>query len=184
MQATMVFAEMLRFNGVYLPKLLKEYPPESYYIRPEVRGNPLIWLVGHIVLNRGEIVEMLGGDPKTGDLGDHFARGTVPENDPSKYPEPSELLKRFTRLVILTEHLIVRADPSLLDKKGWGQFECLGQNLAYSYMHETHHIGQVSYLLNLPTLKSLKKTPTTFRKPEQKSSTTKIILDGIKSVFT
>jgi len=180
----MVFAEMLRFNGVYLPKLLKEYPPESYYIRPEVRGNPLIWLVGHIVLNRGEIVEMLGGDPKTGDLGDHFARGTVPENDPSKYPEPSELLKRFTRLVILTEHLIVRADPSLLDKKGWGQFECLGQNLAYSYMHETHHIGQVSYLLNLPTLKSLKKTPTTFRKPEQKSSTTKIILDGIKSVFT
>ena len=185
MQATLMLAELLRFNGLYLPKMIKDFPSGCYYVRPEYRGNPMIWLLGHIVLNRGEIVEMLGGDPRTGDLGDLFARGTIPENEPSKYPAPAELLKRFSKLVALTEQLIVKADPGLLDQKGWGRFESLGQNLAYSYMHETHHIGQISYLINLPAIRNIKKNGTsTFRKFEKKETTTKLILDGIKSVFT
>ncbi|MEE9554056.1 MAG: DinB family protein [candidate division Zixibacteria bacterium] len=184
MQTTRILAELFRFNGTYIPKLLKVFSLESFYIKPENRGNPMIWLLGHVVLNRGEIVEMLGGDPQTADLGDLFARGTFPKDDPSEYPEPSELLKRYARLVALTEHLLENSDPAVLDQKSWGQFETLGQNLAYSYMHETHHIGQITYLTNLPSIKSMKKKVTTFRKPDQKNSTTKILLDSIKSVFT
>ena len=184
MQTTTILAELFRFNGAYIPKLLKAFSPESFFVRPENRGNPMIWLLGHVVLNRGEIVEMLGGDPQTADLGDLFARGTVPENDPSKYPEPIELIRRYARLVALTEHLLANSNPAILDAKSHGQFETLGQNLAYSYMHETHHIGQITYLINLPSIKNMKKAATTFRKPEPKSSTTKIILEGIKSVFT
>ena len=184
MQAASMFAELLRFNGVYVPKILKGFLLESYFIKPENRGNPLIWILGHIVLNRGEIVEILGGDPKTSDLGDLFARGTVPENNPSIYPQPDELIKRFTRLVALTEHLIIKADPALFDRKSWGRFDTLGQNLAYSYMHETHHIGQITYLTNLPSIKAKKTPATQFRRPETKNSTTRIILDSIKSVFT
>lgn len=182
-----MFAELLRFNGVYLPKILKGYPPESYFIMPETRGNPMIWLLGHLVLNRGEIVEILGGDPKTSDLGDNFANGTQPSTSPSKYPAPAELIKRFSQLAGLTEHLITRADPALFGRKSWGKFESLGQNLAYSYMHETHHIGQVNYLVNLPSIKSMKRAAAsamTFRNPEKKNSTTKVILEGLKSVFT
>ena len=185
MQAIPILAELLRFNGAYLPKLLKSYPIDSFYIRPENRGNPMIWLLGHVVLNRGEIVEMLGGDPKTADLGDFFARGTFPENDRSKNSEPEELVKRYVRLVALTEHLLVNSDTGVLNQKSWGQFDSLGQNLAYSYMHETHHIGQITYLTNLPSIKGMKKAATsTFRQPEKKNSTTKIILESIKSVFT
>ncbi len=184
MQAIPILAELFRFNGAYIPKMLKEFLPESFFVKPENRGNPMIWLLGHVVVNRGEIVEMLGGDPQTADLGDLFARGTFPENDPSKYPKPLELIRRYARLVALTEHLLLNSDPAILDQKSRGQFETLGQNLAYSYMHETHHIGQITYLTNLPSIKSLKKKATTFRKPDKKDSTTKIILEGIKSVFT
>ncbi len=185
MQAIPILAELLRFNGAYLPKLLKGFPLDSYYVRPENRGNPIIWILGHLVLNRGEIVEMLGGDPKTSDLGDLFARGTFPQADRSVNPEPEHLLKRYARLVALTEHLLVNSDDTILNQKGWGQFESLGQQLAYSYMHETHHIGQITYLSNLPTIKGMKKEATgIFKRPEQKNSTTRIILEGIKSVFT
>lgn len=182
MTANSIIAELLRFNGAYLPRMLKDLPPESFIIRPEGRGNPIIWLLGHLVLNRGEIVEILGGDPKTGDLGDLFARGTIPASSLSVYPQPSELLVRFKQLAALTDHLLEQADELLMDRQSWGQFETVGQNVAYSYMHETHHIGQISYITNLPSAKSLKKA-TSFRKPEKKNSTGKLILEGIKSVF-
>lgn len=184
MQSTEIFAELMRFNGVYVPRLFKGFPEDIFYIKPENRGNPLIWILGHLVLNRGEIVEILGGNPRTSDLGDYYARGTFPETDPAKNQTPDELLKRWTKLVALTEHLIVNADPILMDQKSWGQFESLGQNLAYSYMHETHHIGQMVYILSLPSVKNKKPSSTQFRKPDQKNSTTKIILESIKSVFT
>lgn len=183
MEATTLFAELMKYNAAYLIKLLKGVAAESFFVRPENRGNPLIWLLGHIVLNRCEIIEILGGDPRTGNLGDLFARGTIPENDPSVYPEPSKLISRLIKISSLTDDLLLKSDPSILDKSSWGRFKTVGQNLAYSYMHETHHIGQVTYIVNLPIIKKGNMSSTTFRKPDEKNSTTKIILDGIKSVF-
>ncbi len=184
MEATAIFAELMRYNVAYLVKLLKQVAPESFFMRPENRGNPLIWLLGHIVLNRGEIIEILGGDPRVGNLGDLFARGTIPENDPSIYPEPSKLLARLIKMSSLTDDLLLKCDPALLDTTSRGRFKTVGQNLAYSYMHETHHIGQVTYIINLPIIEKADVSTTTFRKPEKKNSTGKILLDGIKSVFT
>lgn len=182
-EVTTLFAELMKYNAAYLIKLLKVVAPESFFVQPEDRGNPLIWLLGHIVLNRCEIIEILGGDPRTGKLGDLFARGTIPEKNPSAYPEPSVLISRLIKMSSLTDDLLLKSDPSLLDKSSWGRFKTVGQNLAYSYMHETHHIGQVTYIVNLPLIKKGNVSSTTFRKPDEKNSTTKIILDGIKSVF-
>lgn len=183
MEATAIFAELMKYNVAYLVKLLKEVAPESYFVRPENRGNPLIWLLGHIVLNRGEIIEILGGDPHVAHLGDLFARGTIPENNPSIYPEPSKLLARLIKMSSLTDDLLLKGDPAVLDTASRGQFKTVGQNLAYSYMHETHHIGQVTYIVNLPIIKKTNVSTTNFRKPEKKNSTAKILVDGIKSVF-
>lgn len=184
MLASATFAELLKFNIAYLARTIDGIEPSKFYIRPEGRGNPLIWLMGHIVLNRGEIVEILGGDPSTRDLGDLFARGTKPQSDHSLYPKPAQLMTRFIRLASLTEHLLKNCQDELFDKPSWGQFETLGQNLAYSYMHETHHIGQITYIINLPAFKVSKKQ-TAFARPEdKKNSTTKIVLDSIKAVFS
>ncbi len=184
MNATAIFAELMRYNAAYLSKLLKGVALESFFVRPDDRGNPLIWLLGHIVLNRGEIIEILGGDPRVDNLGDLFARGTTPENDPSIYPEPSKLTARFIKMSSLTDDLLLKSDPAILDAASRGHFKTVGQNLAYSYMHETHHIGQVTYIVNLPIIKKGNISSTTFRKPEEKNSTTRIILEGIKSVFS
>lgn len=180
MQATAMFSELLRFNIAYLSRTLNGLSNEKYFIRPEERGNPLIWLLGHIVLNRGEIVELLGGDPSTRDLGDLFARGTRPQSNTSIYPEPQKLMTRFLRLSQTTDMLLKNCDPGLLDRPSWKQFDSVGQHLAYSYMHETHHIGQVTYVVNLPALKSRQAAEA-----ERKlGSTTRVILENIKSVFS
>jgi uncharacterized damage-inducible protein DinB len=179
-----LLAELLRYNVAYLANILKKVSPESYFVRPENRGNPLIWLLGHIVVNRGEIIEILGGNARTADLVDLFARGTVPENKPSMYPEPSDLIARMIKMSSLTDHLLERGDPAVLDKASWGRYETVGQNVAYSYMHETHHIGQVAYVVNLPAVKTVTMARTVFRKPERENSTRRIILEGIKSVFS
>lgn len=184
MKATAIFAELMRYNAAYLSRLLKGVTLESFFVRPDDRGNPLIWLLGHIVLNRCEIIEILGGDPRVDNLGDLFARGTIPENDPSIYPEPSKLMARFIKMSSLTDDLLLKSDPALLDTASRGHFKTVGQNLAYSYMHETHHIGQVAYIVNLPIIKKTNLSSTAFRRLEKKDSTAKILLDGIKSVFT
>jgi uncharacterized damage-inducible protein DinB len=184
MKATAIFAELMRYNAAYLSKLLKSVTLESFFVRPDDRGNPLIWLLGHIVLNRGEIIEILGGDPRVDNLGDLFARGTTPENNPSIYPEPSKLTARFIKMSSLTDDLLLKSDPALLDTASRGHFKTVGQNLAYSYMHETHHVGQVTYIVNLPIIKKTNLSSTAFRRLEKKDSTAKILLHGIKSVFS
>jgi hypothetical protein len=182
MVSTALFAELLKFNLAYLIRTLDGVTPDKYFIRPEDRGNPLIWLLGHLVLNRGEIVELLGGDPSTRDLGDMFARGTKPQSDTSIYPKPQQLMTRFMKLESVTEYLLTHCDGSLLDRPSWGQFDSVGQHLAYSYMHETHHIGQVTYVANLPAFKTRQSQAS--RNDSKKNSTTKIVLDNIKSVFS
>jgi uncharacterized damage-inducible protein DinB len=183
MQINDTFAELLRFNAGYLSKSLENIPDASYFIKPGNRGNPLIWLLGHLVVNRGEILEILGGNPAMGNLADLFARGTKPDSDSSVYPKPQQLLAHFMKLASVTDNILKNSDPNLLNQKSWGQFESLGQNLAYSYMHETHHIGQVIYVLSLPGIRPDKKSSTRFRRPVDKGSTAKILLDNIKSVF-
>jgi hypothetical protein len=184
MLATTIFAELLRFNVGYLARELEGLTPEKYFIRPEGRANPIMWLLGHVVLNRGEMVEILGGDPRTKDLGDLFARGTRPQNDISLYPTPEKLMARFVKLAALTDHILKNCDQTILDRPSWGQFDTVGQNLAYSYMHETHHIGQIIYVTHLPQIRVPKKQ-TIFTRPElKKSSTAKVILESVKSVFT
>jgi hypothetical protein len=183
MLVSAIFAELLKFNIAYLSRTIDGVSQEKYYIRPEGRGNPLIWLLGHLTLNRGEIVELLGGDPSTRDLGDFFARGTRPLTNPTSYPKPQQLMSRYVKLASLTEHLLKNCDEGIFDRPSWGNFESLGQHLAYSYMHETHHIGQVTYLVNLPSIRPARKS--SFSRQEQtKDSTTKIIMESIKSVFT
>jgi len=183
MQALKTFAELFRFNAGYLASTLEKIPDSSFFVRPEKRGNPLIWLLGHVVVNRAEIVEILGGNPEVGNLLDLFARGTKPENDPSLYPRPQQLLSRFIKLANTTDAVLKGCDPNLLNQKSWGKFESLGQNLAYSYMHETHHIGQIVYVVNLPGVKREKQPGTNFKRLDPKNSTAKLILDNIKSVF-
>jgi len=179
-----LFAELLRFNVGHLAKLVDGLAPESYYVRTEQRGNPLIWLLGHVVLNRGEIIENLGGDAKTGILADFFARGTKPETNPSVYPQPAQLISHMAKMSTLTDKLLLSGDNQILDRPSWGRFKNVGQNLAYSYMHETHHLGQIAYIVNLPIMKKVpKKSSTFYRDDKPTNSTTKIILDGIKSVF-
>ena len=87
------------------------------------------------------------------------------------------------KLASLTDNILQNSDPNLLDQKSWGQFESVGQNLAYSYMHETHHIGQIIYVLGLKSMRPDKKSATNFRKPKENNSTAKILLENIKSVF-
>lgn len=184
MNTRTLLAELMRYNVAYLANILKKVSPESYFVRPEDQGNPLIWLLGHIVVNRGEIIEVLGGNARTTDLVDLFARGTVPENKPSMYPAASDLIARMIKMSSLTDNLLERGDPSVLDKASWGKYETVGQNVAYSYMHETHHIGQVAYIVNLPNVKSMTMAKTVFKRHDDLGSTKKIILDGIKSVFS
>ncbi len=183
MQLIETFSEVFRFNAGYLSRSLEKVQADNYYIRPEKRGNPLIWLLGHVIVNRAEIIEILGGNPAIGNLGDLFANGTVPENDPSKYPKPSQLMARFMKLASVTEHLLRKCDSSILDSKGWGKFETVGQNIIFSYMHETHHIGQITYIVNLPGVRSEKRATTVFKKPQEKDSTAMILIKNIKSVF-
>ena len=186
MQAHSMIGELLRFNAGYLHKMVSNLPAETWYIRPGGRSNPIIWIYGHIIVNRAEIIEILGGDSDTGHLPDLFSRGTKPSIDKSVYPSPAKLIAKSNKMMLLTDELIKSCNSEMLDSPSWGNFDSVGQNLAFSYMHETSHIGQITYILNLPEIKASKRSKQdTFSKhiKNKNSTTTKIIVENIKSVF-
>jgi hypothetical protein len=183
MQINKLIADLFKYNTGYLVKHLTSIDKPRLFIRPNYNLNPIIWIFGHIIVSRGGLVEILGEDSNTADLGYYFTSGTIPLNDPSEYPHIDELMSKFRNLNAQLVRLITEGGESLLGKQAWGEYDTLGKHLISGYIHESYHIGQISYLLKLTSKTA--SIPTRFNPVvKRKNSTGKVLLDGLKSMLT
>jgi hypothetical protein len=183
MQTINLITDLFKYNTGYLVKHLTPIDKSRLFIRPNHKLNPIIWILGHIVVSRGSLLELLGDEPETEALNLYFCSGTMPLNDPSEYPHFDEIIGLLGKLSTKFTRKIIEGGESLLNKQAWGDYDTIGKHVAAAYIHESYHIGQITYLLKLtekPYIPRL-KIPN---KKDDGTTTTKIFLNSLKSVLT
>lgn len=183
MQTINLITDLFKYNTGYLVKHLTPLDKSRLFIRPNYNLNPIIWILGHIVVSRGSLLELLGEEPKTETLNPYFCSGTKPLNDPSEYPHFDEILGQLGKLSTKLVRKIIEGDEPLLNRQVWGDYDTIGKNIISGYIHEAYHIGQITYLLTLteklntthPRLKIANKNGV---------GTGNVLLNSLRSVLT
>ena len=183
MEIINLVTDLFKYNTGYLVKHLSKTDRSKLFIRPDQKSRPAIWLLGHIVVSRGGMVELLGGDPKTGKLNLYFNAGTKPLTDPSDYPGFDEILGQLGKLCTQLTRLLKEGGESLLNRQVWGQYDSIGKFIVSGYIHETYHVGQISYLLNLVENATAAKYQVKLSN-KRRGNQNKSIMESLRAVLT
>jgi hypothetical protein len=183
MQTGILISDLYKYNTRMLIKKLGGIDKPNLFIRPNHSLNPVIWICGHIVFGRSEMVELMGLNPQTNELAEFFASGTFPRNDPAEYPHIDELTAALESLGNQIVDSLNEGGDKLLGRRAWGKYDTVGKHIVAGYIHESYHIGEINYLINFidKGISDLTRLNLATRK---KSSTGKILLDNLKSVLT
>jgi uncharacterized protein YndB with AHSA1/START domain/uncharacterized damage-inducible protein DinB len=123
--------------------------------RPTPQSNPMLWIFGHMVHTRAQILMLLGDDFDAG-LGNAFARGAALQ-DTSGYPSRekiNEASREVNRRLYAKLGALTDADVSKAASRSFtNAVQTLGDQVAFLAMHDTYHVGQLAYVrkaLGLP----------------------------------
>jgi uncharacterized damage-inducible protein DinB len=141
-------AGMFKTNTGLVKKTMDEVDPESWFLKPGADSNHLMWVLGHLVWSRSNVLKILN-QPVDIPSAPLFARGARLAS-PDEYPSVAEIKRAWDEVSeklssILgsapVDHLAEPAlsTPPSFDGKVSG-------NIAFLAFHETYHVGQVSYL--------------------------------------
>lgn len=137
-----------QFNTGLFKRVTDGIAPERWLERPSDHSNPLIWVVGHLVWERGRILAMLG-QSWSRPWCDQFARGLA-YAPPQQHPTPAELLTAFDEVSAQLVAAVQNASPELLAKpspEGLPSADgTLSGGLTFYTIHEGYHLGQLGYL--------------------------------------
>jgi len=123
--------------------------------RPTPQSNPMLWIFGHMVSTRVNMLKLLGDDYDPG-WGDVFGRGAALQ-DTAGYPTREKIneisrevnARLYARLGALTD-----ADVSRPATRAFmSAVQTLGDQVSFLAMHDTYHVGQLAYVrkaLGLP----------------------------------
>lgn len=141
----------LQFMDEKVPLRIEGLSREDLLRRPEGRGNPVLWILGHMATSRAYLLEWIGA-PGAEPVGDEeeawFGIGCrLAEGDP--FPPTDELLDLFARrgrslvagLQALTEE---DAAKELEFELPFGK--TVRAAVEFMLFHEAFHMGQLSYL--------------------------------------
>jgi uncharacterized damage-inducible protein DinB len=145
--ATRPIAMIFAFNEGFVPRALDGLTPEELWRRPSDHNNPMLWVAGHVVQTRAMILGLLGERVDTG-WGQLFNRGAA-ISDTTDYPgrEAIEQVMRDVsprlraKLAALDDGFLAR--PATIGVPGTST---VGDELAFFALHESYHIGQLSFI--------------------------------------
>jgi len=143
-----IIQSMFKTNADIFEKVTQAVPQEQWLTQPSNDSNHLIYIVGHVVVHRAIVAEMLGAQ-WSAPWRKLFARGAKLAK-PDQYPSPHELRcawnevseKLATSFSKATEEDLAKPAPQgvpTMDGK-------VGGFVAFLCLHETLHVGQLSYL--------------------------------------
>jgi len=128
-------------------RALEGLTPEELWKAPTERNNAMLWIAGHLVHTRAQLLGLLGESFDTG-WGDRFNRGAS-IGDPAGYPG-RENIERMLREVSsrlqskvagLTDAQL--AQPSTVDIPGG---KTVADQVAFFAFHDSYHVGQLGFI--------------------------------------
>ena len=150
-KSVVAIAEQFRLNSILIDSVLKDFSDEAMHTRPDGKGNPAHFILGHITTNRYGIARMMGLELKA-DWENLFDRGAK-LSDTAQYPSTTELRQAYKqvaeaiaqRFEEITEIDLTAEppwEPPVMEKSVRGVLNFLA-------FHESYHIGQLGYIRTL-----------------------------------
>jgi uncharacterized damage-inducible protein DinB len=140
-------AMIFSFNEPFVYQALDGLTDDELWRAPSERNNNMLWVAGHVVQTRAMVLGFLGEPVDTG-WGKLFDRGAVLV-DASQYPSRDEI-ERVMQDVSprLNRKLTSRRDdaltrPATMQVPGT---TTVADELAFFALHDSYHIGQLSYI--------------------------------------
>ena len=139
---------MFRANTDIISKAIADVRPEDWFRTPGDDSNHLMWLLGHLVVHRGMVLQTLGGQWNSS-WAPLFARGAQ-RGDDAQYPSVDEMRGAWRGISDQLMAALSEPSPEVLtqpvpegslsfDKKQSGK-------VAFLAFHDAYHAGQVSFL--------------------------------------
>jgi DinB superfamily len=143
-------AKQYALNTTLVLQCTADIQHDHWFAQPCDASNHLMWVAGHVLNIRSEVVMRFLGNEPVSYWGDLFARGgKLVER--SKYPSPHEIREAWTNvadelataLANVTEEVLSRPVPDSPAPKFDGK---VGGLIAFFALHEAYHVGQLAYL--------------------------------------
>lgn len=139
---------MFRTNTDIINKAIADVRTEDWFRTPGDDSNHLMWLLGHVVVHRGQVLKVLGVDWKSS-WASLFARGSQRVDD-AEYPAVDEMRAAWDEISEQLKAALQEPAPEVLSKtapEGAPSFDKqLSGTVAFYAFHDTYHTGQVSFL--------------------------------------
>ncbi len=145
---------LFQVNYIAMSANIKDIDNQTSLIKPQPAGNHINWVLGHILVSRGMILEMLDEKPVLSDIqAAPYKRGSV--SNPMDFLLPFEaLVDRLNQSQIALKGAfgkITQDQLALIDEESdleWKR-QPLGDRLLFLHFHEAYHIGQLGLLRRL-----------------------------------
>jgi hypothetical protein len=140
-------AKIFAINDDIAGRAVDGLTDEQLWMRLTERNNPMLWIVGHFVQTRVELLALLGERIDTG-WGDRFVRGTS-VGDRAVYPPREDVLRVMNdvsrrlhaKLAALDDEQL-RHPPAIAVPGA----ETLADGIAGFALHDCYHVGQMGYI--------------------------------------
>ena len=139
---------MFKTNTDLVKKTIDEIDAESWFRTPGDDSNHLMWVLGHLVWSRSNVLKILNEQIEIPSPS-LFARGSQ-VTQPDEYPSVEEMKRAWDEVSQKLSATLAAGPTDRLDKpasSGPPSFDGkVSGNIAFFAFHETYHVGQLSYL--------------------------------------
>mgnify|MGYP000990318899 CR=1 FL=1 len=136
-------------NSGLLVRAFEGVDDDQLWHRPSQQNNPILWIAGHMVATRAQMLHLLGAPYDTG-WGTVFARGSV-LGEESTYPSRADVLRVHADLAPRVQTTLLAMAAGDLAKEATagpkpGGVRTVGDQLGFFALHDSYHLGQVAYI--------------------------------------
>jgi len=139
---------MFKTNNDIVTKAVGEVAPEHWFTKPGDDSNHFMWVLGHLIWSRGNVIKLLGGQWEN-PYAPQFARGAK-LTDREEYPSVEAMRIAWDEVSAKLTAALANVTPEGLSKvapQGPPSFDGkVSGAVSFLAFHETYHVGQVSYL--------------------------------------
>lgn len=137
---------MIRTNGHFVRECVRDITHEESLVRPLATGNSFHWVLGHVVLYRDALLELLGGARLNPEQGrQHFKRNAATGAADDGAPRLETLIEEFERAGEQLLAALAAVTPEQL-ATAYNDKYSVEHRLVHLTWHEAYHVGQLGML--------------------------------------
>lgn len=128
---------VIKSSHLVLNRNLKDITHSESLVTPQGGGNSINWILGHIIVSRDDIRELLGLEKLCGDDMKMYHRGAEARG-PAEFIEFSKLVEKYNSSQAILEEKLKNTDLRDNDEKY--------RMVTFLAFHEAYHAGQTGIL--------------------------------------